>query len=1236
MNAKNQNSNTPKATTTSASSSSSWITNESSPSTSSTRMTMTTKTTTLETETPTGSATNYKVDEQPQPPEEEEESELAASPSKRNIFKSMERVNAKKVPGSVMPPLAKKSWKPKSQPTTTTNPQTKNAIPPMFSKTLPSNHSEPKSSVLPIATTNKEIRTISEPSSSQPPSHGNNAAVTRKVKRTAPASSWIKPSNNNETNRATEEKEEDYNDDNIPDIVKAKSCPDPSRHHHHHPVVSSRFPRNNKADPDYDVVDEEEPTGNEIVETKSFSVMESRKRFGGGGGEVHNNHTTTTTTSHHWNAFRSRTEERFTNSSIATKKKMSSIIITETTDESQKMAPDDATEFVAMEDPKNHDSQKEVKEVMAPATEPAEGMPFSEETAAPKKASSIEDMKAKLWGSGSGGKLIVSQPNHATQQQQSAWVDISSSAPSVVTVENGSNVESPEQSLVQSELFTSPERAVRGQPDVSTPYGPSLPERDLEPIPSMAVAPVPEQKPILESFDGNATVFQSDDSFVVDPPRPKQSYVVSPPKSESWVARRMKSLPPSPHLGGKSWPKLQVKKEERQRDLKVDTSVAHEPKRPAAALIHYRSPSVGDFQLSNGQPSDTSVDVESPAETRPTSTVEKPLVLRSPSMGDSPIETAKGLSGEETTMVPEEFPSSLSPHSTENAAPVEEASTPPKQLSSPPPPPQPPRISDINQEEKDHESSPTAIIPEKKSPTKVPTTNHPSVASLTLPPISPREKVRPWNKDVNILSPKSWQKRSMDIDALSITSPSAPVRRLTTDSQDEKQSFEERFMAVQKSPSSLGQLAAQSIHAIDFEKTVRSIPKRTLSEETDGSVNSTENEGSAIPASVPPEFSLAVSETLDKKAQRERPTEESKDESPIIFGHEKLIAKVDSDRGTTKPIHVPDMAKALTNWNGGLGVIAPKINKQEIYRREITRESSPLRRTKSEESEFSDVIFSGFKKRGVAIEDWQRTKSFDSDCRRSQHDNAHSSDFWMPAKLDDSVADENEWARGAKKNVENKLVDENKSPARDPFEAGHILQDVHALNMENNAEDACDWSGRDPEIIISPSSASDAVTHASEKKSISSFALGLSKRDTSTTRRKSSGRKSTTDKVMKNLSIAKKSEPIFDPWGVDGTTQGDFTETTADPTDSTDFFGFDPFGASDFCIKEYMPKPIEEDLRHEDHQGYFPNDISKQAKHSEGSVASLNLNGSEASAPLNDESSFWSYDADTSTVQLEI
>jgi hypothetical protein len=962
--------------------------------------------------------------------------------------------------------------------------------------------------------------------------------------------------------------------------------------------------------------------------------MESRKRFGSGGS--HSSKTTTTTLP--WNAFSSRSQEQ--PHGWATTKRSGTFpqISRNNADDVPKTTRANETELV---EDTIHDSPKEVFEDITATPIDSKGIAFAEETTTAHKVSNIADMKAKLWGSGSGGKLIVSQPDPAMQSSP-PWVDTSSLAPSssVVTGENGPNLESPEGSLVQPELFASPERTVRGQPDVSTPYGPSLPGRDSEP--SMSVATVAlEQKPVLESFDGNATVFQSEESFVVDPPRPKETYVVSPQKSDSWVARRMKALPPSPHRA-KPWPKLQLKKEEKQpRELKVDTSViAHEPpKGSAPTLSHYRSPSVGVFQISTKDQPSTGC-VEPPAETRSSSSVEKPYVFRSPSMGDSPVEAAaKGMFGEETT--PEEVPSSSPPpHTMESSESVEEDSTSPKEVATS----SPTNASDIHHEEKVSESSPTPNVNEEtNSPMKLRTgysaTTHPSAASLSLPPISPREKIRPWNKDVNMLSPKSWQRRSMDIDALSITSPSVPVRR-PMEGQEEKESFEESFMAVQKSPSSLGQLAAQSIHAIDFEKTVRSIPKRTLSEETDGSTNSMEHEGSAIPANVPPEFSLAVSETSDIKVQREIPVEETKDQSPIIFGDEKLIAKVDSDQGTTKPIHVPDMAKALTNWNGGLGVIAPKVNKQDIYRREIARESSPLRRTKSEESEFSDVIFSGFKKRGVAIEDWQqRTKSFDSECRRSQHDNANSSDFWMPAKLDDSVADENEWTRGAKKNVENKAVDQNKSPARDPFDSGQILQDAHGLNIENNAADACDWSGRDPEIVISPSSASDAVTHASDKKSISSFALGLSKRDTSTIRRKSNGsinRKSRTDKVVKNGSIAKKTEPIFDPWGVDGTTQGDFTETTADPTDSTDFFGFDPFGASDFGIKEYMPKPIEEDLRHEDHQGYYSDDISKQVKQSEGSVASLHMIESEASVPMNDESSFWSYDADTSTVQLEI
>jgi len=141
---------------------------------------------------------------------------------------------------------------------------------------------------------------------------------------------------------------------------------------------------------------------------------------------------------------------------------------------------------------------------------------------------------------------------------------------------------------------------------------------------------------------------------------------------------------------------------------------------------------------------------------------------------------------------------------------------------------------------------------------------------------------------------------------------------------------------MQDSPRTLVELAALSIHAVDYEQAAYGLQKST-SHSLDDEENS--REASAIPKNlaVPPEFASAIdagsqlaprTERINKNHRNSGFTElesEPGAESDVVFGDPSTFGTAGngSKSGRVTPT-VADRAKAIAMWKGGLGQKAPK------------------------------------------------------------------------------------------------------------------------------------------------------------------------------------------------------------------------------------------------------------------------------------------------------------------------
>jgi hypothetical protein len=264
-------------------------------------------------------------------------------------------------------------------------------------------------------------------------------------------------------------------------------------------------------------------------------------------------------------------------------------------------------------------------------------------------------------------------------------------------------------------------------------------------------------------------------------------------------------------------------------------------------------------------------------------------------------------------------------------------------------------------------------------------------------PLSPRSKHdRPWTKDANTLSPSTWMKPKADppIESDRSTPPRPPRADLPSEVErmgDEKKSSEDVLFQAQ-SPSSLMRMAADSIHAVDYDKAVQGLQRQSILDEDDESLLSAATPGSTIPTDLPPEFEKAISDTEGYEPRAHIP----------VFGDPTSFGAAGGEVIVEPSVRVADRAKALASWNGGLGVSPTRPAYPET---EIAPTLSPIRREESESE--VEGMSPRITKRGFGLDDWKRTKSFDS-----KSDFETSSDFWQPSNLDNqSQVDERDWSK---------------------------------------------------------------------------------------------------------------------------------------------------------------------------------------------------------------------------------
>jgi hypothetical protein len=292
------------------------------------------------------------------------------------------------------------------------------------------------------------------------------------------------------------------------------------------------------------------------------------------------------------------------------------------------------------------------------------------------------------------------------------------------------------------------------------------------------------------------------------------------------------------------------------------------------------------------------------------------------------------------------------------------------------------------------------------------------------PSPSPRNRERPWTRDLQTLSPRSWERRRESSFDTAGDDHQLKPRQLAQSSSPRKKVQEKRHqkptmvegessygekgempMASTGSLMSLTQMAANSSHAVDYEQAMRGLGNTSVSYDDEESNDSggTGGTGGAIPVDLPPEFARAIAqdqaaemntvpsekrsnmnevthliskarelqakalsrEKLDKACHGLSQTLGSDgDGHSIVFGDPNTYGTAGGDAGQTPP-RVADRAKAIANWKGGLGVKPPPASKfDEIY--DLDPSQSSPRDDEQIEDSYSDVVFGNPKTYGVA------------------------------------------------------------------------------------------------------------------------------------------------------------------------------------------------------------------------------------------------------------------------------
>jgi hypothetical protein len=614
----------------------------------------------------------------------------------------------------------------------------------------------------------------------------------------------------------------------------------------------------------------------------------------------------------------------------------------------------------------------------------------------PTKKSSVAEMKAKLWGTGKSEKLVVAPvhksipvirdagdnqsdlTNHADPKDDST----NSFGSPIRTNANNERVISvtppkPNHTTFKSVATTTDHSILpnytRGRPDVCTPNGPLPPQRSAAMGGRIDHQQLPPRRNLDTLWMKSLEQTTSADDTVVAPSDTISDDTMIHPSNDART-----------EVDSTVHDSKVVYSESYIEGLQNDPGLSPPPP-PPEKNSHHRSPSIGDFQVStNPIVKETVVeDVSnelivssppvSPRMSRPTDPISptiRPAVM--PKWDDFPPPKSGSISPTTSRrLLPPKLPPT-SPVATEKKESQDRFS---EMIDCPP----------LDQYEK--WGNDADITGPKEF-----------VDVVQAQPVSPRSKHdRPWTKDANTLTPSTWMKPKADppIETISSTPnrqtranpPSTSAGRVG----EEKKSSEDVFFQAQ-SPSSLMRMAADSIHAVDYDKAVQGLQRPSSMDEDDESLLSAATPGSTIPAVLPPEFEKAMSDTEGQEHRVHVP----------VFGDPTSFGAAGGEVVAEPSVRVADRAKALASWNGGLGVSPSRPVDAE---QEIAPTLSPIRREESESE--VEGMSPRVTKRGFGLDDWKRTKSFDSKAELET-----SSDFWQPSNLDNqSQVDERDWSK---------------------------------------------------------------------------------------------------------------------------------------------------------------------------------------------------------------------------------
>ena len=851
--------------------------------------------------------------------------------------------------------------------------------------------------------------------------------------------------------------------------------------------------------------------------------------------------------------------------------------------------------------------------------------------------SSVAEMKARLWGTGKTEKLVVVpapkdipivrnvEESELYSTQQPALHDDHLNSFGSPTRNNSNGMERvismtpPKPTATSKSVGPSSQPILpsftRGRPDVCTPNG-----------------PLPPQRSSGRSSDKQLPPRRNLDTLWMN--RLEQTNMENNSTAPLDVISGETSMnPPNDANENRNGVGLSVDEtnviysdstidyvEELQND-----EVLPPPPPPAERNSHHRSPSLGDFQITANQSVKETVE-----------DVSSEFIISSPPVSPRVSRPSDPISPTIRPAIMTKWDDIPSPSKSGSSSPTSRRLLPPK---LPPTSPAATEKKEMKGRFAEMIDCPPLDDPEKWG-TDADMTGPKELMDAAPHPLSPRSKHdRPWTKDANTLAPNTWMKPKADPHMeTDISTPTRPPRADPPSSVermgDEKKSSEDVLYQAQ-SPSSLMRMAADSIHAVDYDKAVQGMQRQSILDEDDESLLSAATPGSTIPAVLPPEFEKAMSDTEGYDARAAHIP---------VFGDPTSFGAAGGEVVAEVPVRVADRAKALASWNGGLGV-SPTRPLQPDH--EIAPTLSPIRRLESESE--VEGMSPRISKRGFGLDDWKRTKSFDS---KSEFET--SSDFWQPSNLDNqSQVDEKDWSRcdpdvdGSNLSRSDSLnKDIVSSPAPAPVLVGtHESKKstpplLEKSKMDTDSRPKMTWKKKPlvpkPDgTSVPPRPIPKAGSVKTRKSDIGSEPMPLL-----------SGRSNKTQ-ATPNHENANSSDP-FDPFEFsfsNGHDKVEFTEVT-EFSDGTDFFSVpDPFNldpASFPILQEQRPLTSTNPTQsthlappsHDDDNEDGDADAEYEDEYMYGGEYPPTLSGLNPPSGSNlSQYEVWSYDADTSNLQ---